>query len=138
MSAAVQPFVRKLSFDLALLLALLAGAGGALAQEIAFPPLSGRVVDEANLLDAATRADLDAKLAALEAKTSDQLVVVTVRSLGDRTIEEYGYRLGRNWAIGQKDKNNGVLLPRLKCAISLSGSSRCRSLKHSGFSAIPD
>ncbi len=83
---------------------------GTLAQEITFPSLTGRVVDEAGLLDAAKRAEIEAKLAALEAKTTDQFVVVTLRSLQGRTIEEYGYRLGRSWAIGQKDKNNGVLL----------------------------
>ena len=102
-------FVRKLSLA-ALLLAFFAGIQGTLAQEITFPSLTGRVVDEAGLLDAAKRAEIEAKLAVLEAKTTDQLVVVTVRSLQGRTIEEYGYRLGRSWGIGQKDKNNGVLL----------------------------
>src|SRR5713226_5175667 len=110
MPAAIHPFVRQLSLGVALALALSFGAPGAFAQEIAFPRLGARVVDEANLLDAAARADLEAKLAALEEKTSDQLVVVTVRSLGGRAIEDYGYRLGRSWGIGQKDKNNGVLL----------------------------
>ena len=37
-------------------------------------------------------------------------MVVTVRSLQGLTIEDYGVRLGRQWKIGQKDKNNGVLL----------------------------
>jgi len=106
---AAQPFVRRLSLA-ALVVALFVGAQAVRAQDIAFPSLTGRVVDEANLLDATAKADLDAKLAALEAKTTDQLVVVTVRSLGGRAIEDYGYRLGRTWAIGQKDKNNGVLL----------------------------
>jgi uncharacterized protein len=100
--------LRRLALGAALLLAL--GTQAALAQEIVFPRLTGRIVDEANLLDAATRADLDAKLVALEVKSGDQLVVVTLRSLGGRSIEDYGYRLGRAWAIGQKDKNNGVLL----------------------------
>jgi uncharacterized protein len=109
MLAGALPFVRKLSLAI-LLLAFFGGIHGTLAQEITFPSLTGRVVDEAGLLDDAKRAEIEAKLAALEAKTSDQLVVVTVRSLQDRTIEEYGYRLGRAWAIGQKDKNNGVLL----------------------------
>ncbi len=72
--------LRRLSLGAALLLAL--GTHAALAQEIVFPRLTGRIVDEANLLDAATKADLDSKLAALEAKSGDQLVVVTVRSLG--------------------------------------------------------
>jgi uncharacterized protein len=75
-----------------------------------FPALSGRVVDEAGILDASTRATLTANLAALEAKTTDQLVVVTLKSLQGLTIEDYGVRLGRQWQIGQKDKNNGVLL----------------------------
>jgi uncharacterized protein len=109
MPAGALLFVRKFSLA-ALLLAFFAGMQGTLAQEITFPSLTGRVVDEAGLLDAAKRAEIEAKLAALEAKTTDQLVVVTVRSLQGRTIEEYGYRLGRSWGIGQKDKNNGVLL----------------------------
>ncbi|MBZ0139108.1 MAG: TPM domain-containing protein, partial [Pseudorhodoplanes sp.] len=84
--------------------------GGAPAQTLSFPPLSGRVVDEAGLLDAATRAALTQTLAGLEARSTDQLVVVTLRSLRGTSIEDYGYRLGRAWQVGQKDKNNGVLL----------------------------
>jgi len=68
------------------------------------------VVDEANILDEATRAALTQKLADLEAKTTDQLVVVTLKSLQGTSIEDFGYQLGRHWRIGQKDKNNGVLL----------------------------
>ena len=75
-----------------------------------FPALSGRVVDEARLLDAPTEAALTQKLAALETDTGDQLVVVTLESLRGYEIEEYGYRLGRHWGIGQKDGDNGVLL----------------------------
>src|ERR1700674_1604652 len=94
----------------AILFGALVLSSGAAAQTIQFPALTGRVVDEAAILDAATRSELENKLAALEAKTSDQLVVVTLSSLGGRSIEEYGVALGRRWAIGQKDKNNGVLL----------------------------
>ena len=75
-----------------------------------FPALSGRVVDEANILDQATRTALTDKLAALEAKTTDQLVVVTLKSLQGTSIEDFGVQLGRRWQIGQKGKNNGVLL----------------------------
>ena len=80
------------------------------AQTLTFPALSGRVVDEAGILDPATRAALTDTLAALEAKTTDQLVVVTLKSLRGRAIDDYGYQLGRQWQIGQKDKNNGILL----------------------------
>ena len=107
--AGALPFVRKLSLA-ASLLAFFAGTDGALTQEITFPSLTGRVVDEANLLDAAKRAEIEAKLTALEEKTTDQLVVVTLKSLQGTSIEDFGYQLGRHWAIGQKDKNNGVLL----------------------------
>ena len=75
-----------------------------------FPALSGRVVDEAGILDAATRAALTQKLADLEAKTTDQLVVVTLKSLQGTSIEDFGVQLARHWKIGQKEKNNGVLL----------------------------
>jgi uncharacterized protein len=75
-----------------------------------FPALTGRVVDDARILNSETRDRLDEKLAALEAKTSRQLVVVTVPSLGGYEISDYGYQLGRAWGIGQKKLNNGALL----------------------------
>src|SRR5262249_22820108 len=62
------------------------------------------------ILSPGTRSLLTGELADLEAKTSRQLVVVTVKSLEGRGIEDYGVRLGRAWQIGQKGKNNGVLL----------------------------
>ena len=75
-----------------------------------FPVLTGRVVDDAGILDAGTRAALTQKLAEFEAKTSDQLVVVTLKSLQGTSVEDFGVELGRRWQIGQKGKNNGVLL----------------------------
>lgn len=75
-----------------------------------FPELTGRIVDEARLLTPADEQALTVKLEALERDTGDQLVVVTVNSLQDYEIEEYGYQLGRAWGIGQKDQDNGVLL----------------------------
>lgn len=74
-----------------------------------FPALSGRVVDDAHILSDQTKSDLDQKLAALEAKTSRQLVVVTLASLQGYDIADYGYQLGRAWGIGQAKLNNGVL-----------------------------
>ena len=84
-------------------------SGNAFA-EPSFPKLTGRVVDNANLLDAATKAQITADLAQLEEKSTDQLVVVTLPSLGGYAIEDYGYQLGRHWAIGQKGKDNGAIL----------------------------
>lgn len=75
-----------------------------------FPPLTGRVVDDAGILSPATRDRLTAMLAKEEQKTGDQVVVVILKSLQGSTIEDYGYQLGRHWGIGQKGKDNGALL----------------------------
>jgi uncharacterized protein len=75
-----------------------------------FPPLTGRIVDDARLLKPADKAAIEADLKALEQKSSDQLVVFTTNSLQGYPIEDYGYQLGRAWGIGQKGTNNGVLL----------------------------
>ncbi len=76
---------------------------------LTFPPLSGRVVDQAHVLSPQAQAELTAKLAALEQKTSRQLVVVTLPSLQGDDIEDYGNKLLRTWGLGQKATNNGVL-----------------------------
>ncbi len=75
-----------------------------------FPPLSGRVVDKANLLSTSTERRLNKQLQAHENATSNQVVVVTLPNLQGYDIATFGYQLGRHWGIGQKDKNNGVLL----------------------------
>ncbi|HYF23760.1 MAG TPA: TPM domain-containing protein [Caulobacteraceae bacterium] len=80
------------------------------AGNLRFPALTGRVVDQAGILEPATEAELDRKLADLEARTTDQVVVATVPSLEGYEIEEYGYQLGRAWKIGQAEQNNGVIL----------------------------
>ena len=92
-------------------LALLVVLSPSLAQAaITFPALTGRVVDEAQLLSPAQEAELTTKLAALETQTGDQLVVVTLSSLQDQDIADYGYQLGRHWGIGQKENDGGALL----------------------------
>ena len=91
--------------------ALVVLASPALASaEPQFPRLTGRVVDEADLLSPETRARLDEKLAAFERQSGHQVVVATVPSLQGYAIEEYGYQLGRAWGIGRAEKNDGVLL----------------------------
>lgn len=89
-------------------LLLLLVAAPAYAQE--FPKLTGRVVDGANLLSPADEAEITAELQALEERSSRQLVVATVASLGGYEIEDYGYRLGRAWGIGQEGADNGAIL----------------------------
>ena len=75
-----------------------------------FPELTGRVVDDANLLSYPEEVAITADLKALEDKSSDQLVVVTLPSLQGYTIEDFGYQLGRRWGIGTAKWDNGVIL----------------------------
>ena len=75
-----------------------------------FPTLTGRVVDEAGILTPAFKTEISAQLTAHEQATSNQVVVVTLKSLGGYDISDYGVQLGRHWGIGQKGKNNGALL----------------------------
>ncbi len=93
----------------ALQLLLLLWLGSVLAAP-QFPPLTGRVVDGANLLSGEERAQLEQQLQQHETLTENQVVVVTLASLGGDEIADYGYQLGRHWGIGQKGKDNGVLL----------------------------
>ena len=83
---------------------------GAAAAELTFPPLTGRVVDEAHVLSPQIERRISAKLAAHEKATGQQVVVATVSSLQGQEIEDYGYQLGRAWGIGEKDKNTGAIL----------------------------
>lgn len=91
-----------------LLLALFALAAPASAQT--FPQLTGRVVDQADILRPEQELDLTSKSETLQAQTGRQFVVATVRSLEGRPIEDYAYQLGRHWGIGQKEEDDGVIL----------------------------
>ena len=75
-----------------------------------FPELTGRVVDDADLLTYPEEVAITADLKALEDKSSDQVVVVTLPSLQGYTIEDFGYQLGRHWGIGTEKLDNGVIL----------------------------
>ncbi|KAB7619707.1 TPM domain-containing protein [Alkalilimnicola sp. S0819] len=93
------------------MLTLVLGLFAALAQaQPEFPPLTGRVVDRAELLDRATEEMLSQRFAAHEQATGEQLVVVTLEDLQGYPIEDYGYQLGRHWGIGQAGEDNGALL----------------------------
>ena len=88
--------------------ALLLTLVGALA--LTFPPLTGRIVDQANIISGDARRAIEPKLADLEAKSGIQLVVATINSLEGQEIEPYANELFRAWKLGEKAKNNGVLL----------------------------
>ena len=75
-----------------------------------FPALTGRVVDTADIIPADVEAQLTAKLEALETQSQRQLVVTTVPSLQGYDISDYGYQLGREWGLGDAQRNDGALL----------------------------
>ena len=71
---------------------------------------AARVNDYARVLDDAGRSAIEARLAAFERESSTQIVVATIPSLDGQSIEDVAVRVVENWGLGQKDKNNGVLL----------------------------
>ena len=68
------------------------------------------VQDYAGLLSQETKSRILTIGAELDRKTTAQITVVTVKSLEGQSIEDYANALFRQWGIGSKDKNNGVLL----------------------------
>ena len=91
-----------------LVLAVLFVVGPAAAKDV--PYLAGRVNDSANLIPQDQRQRIEAKLAQFEKQTGDQVAVLTVDSLDGEAIEDYANKVARTWALGQKGKDNGVLL----------------------------
>jgi len=74
------------------------------------PALKGRVNDYARLLSPEAAARLEQKLAGFERETSNQIAVLTVPSLEGDTIDQFAIRVAEQWKLGQKGKDNGVLL----------------------------
>lgn len=75
-----------------------------------FPQLSGPVVDQAGIIPDEAEARLTEKLTALKTQSQRELVVVTLSSLQGYEISDYGYRLGRHWQLGEKQRNDGAIL----------------------------
>ena len=96
----IKKFIRCIVFCLAMLLSLS-------IKVWAFPALTGQVVDEAHILSPQTERQLTTLL---QSETKHQVVVVTLANLEGKTIDDYGYQLGRHWGIGEKGNDNGVLL----------------------------
>jgi uncharacterized protein len=93
---------------LALFIAACLAALAALAAEV--PYLSGRITDNAEILGAATKQKLNALLKAHEAETTNQIAVLTVPSLQGESVESYAEQVFNAWKLGQKGKDNGVLV----------------------------
>ncbi len=101
---------RRLQAALLLLVIGLLASGQWTLAAPQFPTLTGRVVDNAELLSASERERLTRLLEEHETQTTNQVVIVTLESLQGYVIEDFGYQLGRHWGIGQEGKDNGVLL----------------------------
>jgi uncharacterized protein len=99
---------RALLPALLLFVGLLHPAALRAAQDV--PYLTGRVVDEANILSADERDRLAAMLKAHEEATTNQIVVLTVPTIAPTSIEEYAVKVFESWKLGQKGRDNGVLV----------------------------
>jgi uncharacterized protein len=96
---------------LALLLALALGSAWAQAQDVLpVPPLSGRVIDQTGTLSAAQVDGLARKLAAFEAESGPQIVVLLVPTTSPEDIAAYAQRVGDSWKIGRRDVGDGLLI----------------------------
>jgi uncharacterized protein len=68
------------------------------------------VTDVANVLSTEQRQILEQKLVALDDSTSNQIAIVLIPTLDGYGVEEYANKLFRDWGIGSKGTNNGVLI----------------------------
>ncbi|MEX6690611.1 TPM domain-containing protein [Danxiaibacter flavus] len=94
-----------------LILILLVTAGMVFSQQVLKKPVPPRLVnDEANVLSPEQKDILERQLVALDDSTSNQIAIVTIPTLGDVPIEDYAVKLFREWGIGNKKTNNGILI----------------------------
>jgi uncharacterized protein len=78
--------------------------------EVAIPPLTARVTDLTGTLDAAQRAALEGKLAALEQRKGAQVAVLLVPTTKPESVEQYALRVAEAWKLGRKGVDDGALL----------------------------
>lgn len=92
-------------------LLVVAAFAGLQAQDIPPKPNPPRLVNDlANQLSPSDVAQLEQKLVSYNDSTSSQIVIVTVPTLGDYPIADYAFKLGSAWGVGQKGKDNGIVL----------------------------
>ncbi len=80
------------------------------AAVVEVPYLSGRVVDTAEILSADASVRIGELLKAHEARSGNQVVVLTLPSLAGESIEDFAERVFQTWLLGQAGKDNGVLI----------------------------
>jgi uncharacterized protein len=108
-SATINGALRLLLASLLAAVVLLLAPRAALA-DFTPPPFDGYVVDTAGKLSEQDRQAIDAKLKAYEESSTNQIAVLVTKSLEGDPIEDVAYRTARTWKVGQKGKDNGVLL----------------------------
>lgn len=81
-----------------------------LSRALDVPPLTGRIVDLANVIPADREDALTQELQQLESTDSTQVVLLTIPSLEGEAPEAYSLRVAEKWQIGHKGSDNGVLL----------------------------
>ena len=86
--------------------------GGTAAAASAYPsPTSAFFVNDfADVVTAKDEQIMCAAGQALDRQTTAQVVLCTVETLDGKALETYSLELGREWGIGSKEKNNGVLI----------------------------
>ncbi|MCZ7558048.1 MAG: TPM domain-containing protein [Bacteroidia bacterium] len=100
----------KLDRRLRILAIALLILGGATALALEVPYLSGHINDTAHMLSQETVLELERMLTAYEDSTKNQIVLLTITSLGDESLEDYSLRVAETWKLGQKGVDNGILL----------------------------
>jgi len=87
---------------------LFTGISGSFSADV--PYLTGRITDNAQILSESSRKSLTGFLKEHELKTSNQIVILTISSLEGENIEDFANKVFNEWKLGQKDKDNGILI----------------------------
>ncbi len=92
------------------MLSFLIFAGTGFCEEVSFPNYTGYVNDYANILSGQAKAKLTALSEEIENKTTSQLAILTIGTTSPLDLETYAVKLFEKWGIGQKGRDNGVLI----------------------------